>query len=263
MSDKIMSKFFHHVSLRIRHIFHVLSNVRPIVWICLYISAMPIFAAIYTMLPEGQFRIPDGGTTDYWSWLYYSIVTLTTLGFGDYTPCLPLSQYITAVEVMCGVIIIGFFLNAVGSMKSEIDVESEIEKQKRLKEAAEKQKLDAAAPNVLRLLHAFVNHCAAVLKPNVTDKNVADLMRSAAHTALALDAMQMRIDMSFWPKLMEDCFTFVANYQLIITEVGTKVVNISENSEISAELKKFVTESSKIAQDIEAEFTRTALPDEE
>lgn len=257
-----MRKFLHHVSLRIRHIFHVLSNVRPIVWICLYISAMPIFAFIYGALPEGQFRIPEGGTTDYWSWLYYSIVTITTLGFGDYTPCLPMAQYITAVEVMCGVIIIGFFLNAVGSMKSEIDVESEIEKQKRLKEAAEKQKLDAAAPNVLRLLHAFVNHCAAVSKASVTDKEVDDLMRSAARTALALDSMQTRIDMSFWPKLMEDCFTFVANYQLIITEVGTKAINISENSAISADLKTFVTDNSKIAQDIEAEFTRTALPEE-
>ena len=74
---------FKHLSDKTRHFFHVVSNIRPIVWIVLYVVLMPLFAFIYWMLPDGQFRIPDGGTVGYGSWLYYSIVTITTLGFGD------------------------------------------------------------------------------------------------------------------------------------------------------------------------------------
>ena len=103
-------------SNRIRHFFHVISNVRPIIWIGSYIALMPVFALIYWALPDTQFRIPDGAGTDFGSWLYYSIVTITTLGFGDYTPAHGWAQAVTAIEVMCGLTILGFFLNAVGSM---------------------------------------------------------------------------------------------------------------------------------------------------
>ena len=96
---------------KVRHFFHVVSNIRPIVWIGIYVCITPIFALIYWALPDGQFRIPDNAGTDYGSWLYYSIVTITTLGFGDYTPAHGWAQAVTAIEVMCGLIFLGFFLN--------------------------------------------------------------------------------------------------------------------------------------------------------
>ena len=103
------------ISNRVRHFFHVVSNIRPIVWIGLYVVVTPVFALIYMALPDWQFRIPDGAGTDFGSWLYYSIVTITTLGFGDYTPAHGWAQAVTAVEVMCGLIFLGLFLNAVGN----------------------------------------------------------------------------------------------------------------------------------------------------
>ncbi|MDE6692958.1 MAG: potassium channel family protein, partial [Muribaculaceae bacterium] len=90
------------ISARIRHFFHVISNVRPIIWIGSYIALVPVFALIYWALPDSQFRIPDGAGVDFGSWLYYSIVTITTIGFGDYTPAHGWAQCVTAVEVMCG-----------------------------------------------------------------------------------------------------------------------------------------------------------------
>ena len=87
------------LSDRFRHFFHVVSNVRPLYWICAYLCMMPLFALIYWALPEAQFRIPDGAPTGYGSWLYYSIVTITTLGFGDYTPAHIWAQCFTAIEV--------------------------------------------------------------------------------------------------------------------------------------------------------------------
>ena len=233
------------LSDRIRHFFHIISNIRPIFWIGLYVCLTPIFATIYWALPDGQFRIPDNAGTDWGSWLYYSIVTITTLGFGDYTPAHGWAQAVTAIEVMCGLVFLGFFLNAVGSMKSEIDVESEIEKQKRLHYSMEKEKLVKTIPQVIHFLNLFLSYCYAVTTPvenREEDKEynpdftfrdlrdmfkpsgmvddhtnypaVARLMKCASQTSLMLDSMQQKIDLTLWPEVLEDCFGFVAGYQM-------------------------------------------------
>lgn len=237
------------LSDRLRHFFHVVSNVRPIVWIGLYVALTPVFATIYWLLPAGQFRIPDGGTTEWGSWLYYSIVTITTLGFGDYTPAHGWAQTVTAVEVMCGLILLGFFLNAVGSMKSEIDVASEVEKQRRAHNAMERDKLMKCIPSILHSLNTFLSYCYAVTTPakdRTPDSEynpdfrfsdmaqlylpsglpndhsghpaIERLLGSASRVSLCLDSLQNRIDLTQWPDLLEDCFSFVANYQMFSAE---------------------------------------------
>lgn len=230
----------------LKHFFHVVSNVRPIIWLGLYILLVPVFALIYWWIPDGQFRIPDAAGTDFGSWLYYSIVTITTLGFGDYTPAHGIAQAVTAVEVMCGLIILGLFLNAVGSMKSEIDVQSEVEKQKKLHFEMERQKLTMSEPTILHNINAFMAYCYAVttpyakrtdagaaFNPDFTVADMADLFKpsqlpgdnttlpavnrllsAASKTALCLDSLQNRVDLSLWPALLDDCFAFVANFQM-------------------------------------------------
>ena len=300
---------------RVAHFFHVVSNIRPIIWIGLYVCITPIFALIYWALPDGQFRVPDGASTDYGSWLYYSIVTITTLGFGDYTPAHPGAQAVTAVEVMCGLIFLGLFLNAVGSMKSEIDVESEIEKQKALHHAMENEKLQKSTPMTLNALNVFLAYCYAVTtpdekregedvlyNPDFTIRDMRDmfkptglpfdrtslpaverLMHSSAQTSLVLDSLQQRIDLTLWPELLEDCFAFVANYQMFANTdimfrnpdkivmangdsagdgertLATKIAEWNEADELDTdpdmksieELYDFIKENARIAQEIE------------
>lgn len=233
------------ISMKTSHFFHVVSNIRPIVWIGAYVVVMPIFAFIFWALPDSQFRIPDGASTDYWSWLYYSIVTETTLGFGDYTPAHVWAQIFTAVEVMLGLVLIGFFLNAVGSMKSEIDVESEVEKQKRTHAALEREKLTLSIPSLMHSIDTFLAYCYAVTTPAAKriaggtynpdftfsdmqdmfqpsglsfDKTgipaVSRLVRSAAQTSFALDSLQNKVDLTLWPEVLESCFAFVADFQM-------------------------------------------------
>lgn len=234
------------ISDRIRHFFHVVSNVRPIVWICLYVCCIPLFALFYSFVPHGEFRIPDGGGVDYGSWLYYSIVTITTLGFGDYTPAMGWAQALTAIEVTCGLLIMGFFLNSVGAMKSEIDVASELEKQRLVHEAGEKEKLLKNIPIMIHKLNRFLSYCYVVTTPVADRKSgkldfdedftfpemcdlykptglptdhtvrpaVEGLLRCASDTSLFLDSLQSRIDMTIWPDLLEQCFSFVAHTQL-------------------------------------------------
>ena len=238
------------VSDRIRHFFHVVSNVRPIYWILLYIALTPVFATIYWALPDSQFRIPSDAGTDWGSWLYYSIVTITTLGFGDYTPAHVWAQTVTAIEVTMGLSVFGFFLNAVGSMKSEIDVASEVEKQRRAHTVIEREKLLRSIPPVIHNLNLLLAYCYAVTTPKAQRKtgdatyrddfkfsDMADLyagsglpmdhsnhpaverlLSAFSGTALCLDSLQTRIDLALWPDLLEDCFAFVANYQMFASK---------------------------------------------
>lgn len=233
-------------SQRQAHFFHVVSNIRPIVWIGLYICVIPIFALIYWALPDNQFRIPEGDATGFGSWIYYSIVTISTLGFGDYTPAHGAAQAVTAIEVMCGLIFLGLFLNAVGAMKSEIDVESEVEKQRLAHHAIQHEKLVKSIPAVFHTLNLFLSYCYAVTTPTAkrysvepeynpdftfndlsgmfepsglpfdrtTMPAVTRLLDSASHTSIALDSLQQRVDLTLWPEILESCFAFVANCQL-------------------------------------------------
>ena len=236
-----------YISNRIRHFFHVVSNVRPIIWMGLYLCLIPIFALIYHWLPDGQFRIPDAGGVDYGSWLYYSIVTITTLGFGDYTPCGAGAQAVTAVEVGLGLAIMGFFLNAVGSMKSEIDVDAEIEKQRLLHEAQEKDKLRKSIPLLLHNINLYVTLCRAIADASTPDHNqLIKLLRAGSRTALCIDSLQNRIDLSLWPELLESCFGFVADYQMYSAE---------DSSAEAESIKPFIEKTLTLALDIEKTLT--------
>lgn len=285
-------------SQHLTHFFHVVSNIRPITWIGLYVSAAPIFALIYWALPEEQFHIPAGDTTNYGSWLYYSIVTITTLGFGDYTPSHGAAQAVTAVEVMCGLIFLGLFLNAVGAMKSEIDIESEVEKQKQLHRAAEHEKLLKSVPMVIHSLNTFLSYCYAVTtppnarsteearyNPHFTVKDlegmyepsglpfdrtdlpaVERLMNSASQTSLALDMLQKRVDLSIWPDLLESCFSFVANCQIFSNKDGVfrnprrrLIQDESGDMKAKEELMEFIKDNAELATNMESQLSEISL----
>lgn len=240
-----------YLSNRFRHFFHVVSNVRPLIWMGLYLCLIPIFALIYHWLPDGQFRIPDGGGVDYGSWLYYSIVTITTLGFGDYTPMGAGAQAVTAIEVGFGLLVMGFFLNAVGSMKSEIDVDAEIEKQRRLHETQERDKLLKSIPLVLHNINLFLEKCNLygqhATNPKATDHTLLiELLKSGSKTALCIDSLQNRVDLALWPDLMEYCFGFVADYQMFSSEDPAAETTdmptfISQTKDLALEIERILT----------------------
>ncbi len=269
------------ISNKLKHFWHVVSNVRPIVWICLYLCLMPLFALVYYWMPDGQFRIPENAGTDYGSWLYYSIVTITTLGFGDYTPAHGWAQAVTAIEVMCGLVFLGFFLNSVGSMKSEIDVETEIEKQHRVHQATEYDKLMKNIPVLLHRLNMYLSFCYAVTTPVnkrgsggqynqdfrfndmhdlylpsglPTDYSsrpaVEGLMVCASNTSLYLDSLQSHVDLTLWPEMLEDSFAFVAACQMFVSADLLKDWPEKEVKENSATTVKEAIK--KISDDIEA-----------
>lgn len=285
-----------------RHFFHVVSNVRPLVWISGYVLLIPIFGLLYWMVPVEQFRMPAGEGISYGNWLYYSIVTITTLGFGDYTPAGWLAQLLTSLEVMCGLMLLGFFLNAVGAMKSEMDLSTERERQRALHAAKEHDKLVKSIPLVVHRINAFMAYCYAVSTPEAKRKDVHEydskfvlsdmvdmykpsgfpddnsglpaaevLMRQSGKMSLCLDSLQTRIDLSLWPDLLEACFSFVANYQLldsmlnlckpVDTNLIASATHISDQPANGVlrpvvELYLFIKENADLAIRIEALLTK-------
>lgn len=74
----------------------------------------------YKLLTSLVFVVLASGTIFYhylegWSWLdslYFSLITLTTIGYGDLTPTLPITKIFTMVYAVMGIgIIFGFIGN--------------------------------------------------------------------------------------------------------------------------------------------------------
>ena len=84
----------------------------------LYLSLIPVFAVIYTLLPEGYIHY-DQLSNNFLTNLYYSAVTVTTLGYGDITPVNEIAALLVGAESVLGVVIIGLFLNQISHYKME------------------------------------------------------------------------------------------------------------------------------------------------
>jgi hypothetical protein len=67
-------------------------------------------------MQEGR-AAPDWSAT-FWRMMYFSATTITTSGFGDVVPVSPRARLLVGVEAVLGVLIVGFFLNAVAKEMS-------------------------------------------------------------------------------------------------------------------------------------------------
>lgn len=71
------------------------------------------FGLIYYALGESSFQIGNehGLKWNLFTTLYYSVVTFTTLGFGDITPSTPIAAAIVMVEVVIGYVMLGILIS--------------------------------------------------------------------------------------------------------------------------------------------------------
>lgn len=72
-----------------------------------YLELIINFASIYILLPPQYFNFKIASYVDA---LYFSGVTITTLGYGDISPTHPISKFLSIYEVLCGfaLIIVSF-----------------------------------------------------------------------------------------------------------------------------------------------------------
>lgn len=92
----------------------------PLVIILLYIALIIIFSLLY-YFPIGQYSVA-GELKDLklLESTYFSVVTITTLGYGDILPAGNISRVLVIIESILGVLLIGLFLNAIFENKSKM-----------------------------------------------------------------------------------------------------------------------------------------------
>ncbi|WP_367873021.1 ion transporter [Luteolibacter sp. Populi] len=82
-----------------------------------FMLAITVIAGTLMYLIEG----PEGGFTSIPTAIYWAIVTITTLGFGDITPGTPLGRMLTSVLVLTGYAIIAVPTGIVSAEISRLD----------------------------------------------------------------------------------------------------------------------------------------------
>ncbi len=92
-----------------------------------YLALIPAYAIVYFWCPE-----LIGDERSFFECLYFSTVTITTLGYGDITPLGQAGQLVTASEALLGVVSIGLFLNAIASARSDTVRAEQAKKEKRV-----------------------------------------------------------------------------------------------------------------------------------
>jgi hypothetical protein len=85
-----------------------LLTTRPLCIGAIYLLLIPLFGFVYYLNP--YFWLNPLTFTQSW---YFSVVTITTLGYGDITPQTEMARTLTSLEAVLGIVVIGFFLNAV------------------------------------------------------------------------------------------------------------------------------------------------------
>ena len=132
------------------------------IWGFAFVLLIPLFAFFYSIMSDGSFHGYDGS---FWNGLYYSVVTITTLGFGDVYPTLWYARLLTSLEVLFGVIIIGFFLNAVATEQAkDVDKKSQ-ERLNKDKRNDSSIKLLQVLKSLIPQLQVFLTSCYEVLTP--------------------------------------------------------------------------------------------------
>lgn len=86
------------------------SLMRVVIW---SLALSMAFGLIYFALGESAFEVSnkEGMQWNLFTTLYYSVVTFTTLGFGDITPRTPLAAGIVMVEVVIGYVMLGILIS--------------------------------------------------------------------------------------------------------------------------------------------------------
>ena len=100
----------------------------PLKYVLLYVFLIFVFAIIYYHIPEFfKTTLPNSFLTS----LYFSTITITTVGYGDMSPVGNWAQICVMLESISGIFIAGFFLNEIAQDHSRKITEREKEKNKK------------------------------------------------------------------------------------------------------------------------------------
>jgi hypothetical protein len=104
----------------------------------LYLSLIPLYAIFYISLPDNTIS----QAVNFIDYIYFSTVTITTLGYGDMLPQSSLGKIFTASQSIFGITLIGLFLNSLSRVRSEAARDEEMEKEQKQYRGSQVAKLN-------------------------------------------------------------------------------------------------------------------------
>ncbi|OCH18933.1 hypothetical protein A6E05_00865 [Aliivibrio sp. 1S165] len=104
-----------------------LFNRKASVYALCYLSLIPIFALVFSLV---DLKVGEH-SKDVITYIYFSVVSITTLGYGDVLPNSSWAQIAAASESLLGIMLIGLFLNALSIQHSQEIEQKELEKQEK------------------------------------------------------------------------------------------------------------------------------------
>jgi len=206
---------------------------KPKAYGSIYLFLIPCFGFVFYFFPEAI-----GKELTLIESMYFSAVTITTLGYGDISPVNDLGRVVAATESVLGITLIGLFLNALSRVRGETSRNEEIEKEKRSYREAERAKLNGFYNLICPLIGKYrlsVVQVTSPLKsrnreynPDFTLSDMMDLYRPSllmtqSHNEPAvkyyfaslellsgeiIDLIK-NVDMRLFPELEKQCLSFV------------------------------------------------------
>lgn len=143
------------------------------------LTVILVFAFIYCGV---SFEIK--GVNDFGSALYFSVVTITTLGFGDMYPVSWFGKMMVCLEALSGVVIVGLFLNTLSNQQALMINQQEEERNRQVRFVETRAKLRQYYLLLESIMNNYLVGAYVVVTP--IEKRKFDL-----------DVMRDRIDFSF------------------------------------------------------------------
>lgn len=233
--------------MKSRHNFSIL-NLSPKHWGLIYILLIPIFAIIYLLLPDNSFfQLKNSfDCRSLLECLYFSTITITTLGFGDFYPTTAIARVFVMTETILGMVVIGLFLNSVAFLKSKIDADAEKLKLEAEYTHQEKLKLSKYYSILQREIKRYYRYTIIIThpmskrgkaksyNPDFSFHDLADLFkntmkltdatyepainyyyRSQSDLAATLKSILLSIDLKDWRELENDIIQILENIRIL------------------------------------------------
>jgi type II secretory pathway pseudopilin PulG len=102
-----------------KFISNLFKNYSPAIYGWTYLVCILLFAIIYYFLPVGSFKVQNVDIGNPITCLYFSTITITTVGYGDVSPMSIAAQIVVTLEPILGLFLIGFFLNSLAQRQSQ------------------------------------------------------------------------------------------------------------------------------------------------
>lgn len=138
---------------------------------CAFFATIVVFAAIYAIWPSTITGIKDALDA-----LYFSIVTITTLGFGDIVPSCPTGKVLVCIEAILGAVFIGLFLNAISESQARQVDENEKNRTKAERKGNAQAKLRQYYIFLKSIMERYLIEAYAVTTPVAKRKFPEDVL---------------------------------------------------------------------------------------